>query len=137
MSDDRDERAALAFLGGEIGARAAEADTMPYTVEQIRDLFLSSLVLDYDYVLCITMTRTRSAIHENAMQASFAILSGYQPVRQAAGIHTPFALRVIDTQNVFAASGILPVEAARLRAAGESGPAIRTHLEQLALHTHG
>ncbi len=137
MADDRDEQAALAFLSGEIAARAAEADTTPFTVQQIHDLFLSKLVLDYDYVFCITMTKTRSAIHENAMQASFSILSDYKPVRQAAGNNTPFALRVVDTQNVFAASGILPVEAARLRAAGEGAPKIRARLEHLALHTHG
>ena len=137
MADDRDEQAALDFLTGETAARAAEADTTPFTVQQIHDLFLSKLVLDYDYVFCITMTRTRSAIHENAMQASFSILSDYKPVRQAAGNATPFALRVVDTQNVFAASGILPVEAARLRAAGEGAPKIRARLEHLALHTHG
>lgn len=137
MADDRDEQAALGFLSGEIAARAAEADTTPFTVQQIHDLFLSRLVLDYDYVFCITMTRTRSAIHENAMQASFSILSDYKPVRQAAGNNTPFALRVVDSQNVFAASGILAVEAARLRAAGEGAPKIRARLEHLALHTHG
>lgn len=137
MADDRDEQAALGFLSGEIAARAAEADTTPFTVQQIHDLFLSRLVLDYDYVFCITMTRTRSAIHENAMQASFSILSDYKPVRQAAGNNTPFALRVVDSQNVFAASGILAVEAARLRAAGEGAPKLRARLEHLALHTHG
>ena len=137
MADDRNENAALEFLSGDVAARAAEADTTPFTVQQIHDLFLSKLVLDYDYVFCITMTRTRSAIHENAMQASFSILNDYKPVRQAAGNNTPFALRVVDTQNVFAASGVLPVEAARLRAAGEGAPKIRTRLEHLALHTHG
>lgn len=44
---------------------------------------------------------------------------------------------MVDTQNVFAASGILPVEAIRLRAAGEGAPRIRARLENLALHTHG
>lgn len=137
LADDRNEEAALNFLSGDIAARAAEADTTPFTVQQIHDLFLGRLVLDYDYVFCITMTKTRSAIHDNAMQASFSILSDYKPARQAAGNHTPFALRVVDTQNVFAASGILAVEAARLRAAGEGAPKIRARLENLALHTHG
>jgi fatty acid-binding protein DegV len=88
-------------------------------------------------VFCITMAASRSAIHENAVQASYTILNEYKPVRAAAGINTPFALRVVDTQNVFAASGVLPVEAARLRGAGEGAPKIRARLEYLALNTHG
>lgn len=136
MADYRDQDATLDFLTGETGERAAEADTTPYTVQQVHDLFLSRLVLDYDYVFCITMVKTRSAIYENAMQASFSILNDYKPVREAAGNHTPFALRVVDSQNLFAASSVLPVEAARLRAAGEGAPKIRARLEHLALHTH-
>ena len=137
LADTRNEEAALNFLSGDVAARAAEADTTPFTVQQIHDLFLSRLVLDYDYVFCITMTRTRSAIYENAMQASFSILNDYKPVRAAAGNATPFSLRVVDSQNVFAASGVLAVEAARLRAASEGAPKIRARLENLAMHTHG
>lgn len=137
LADDRDEAAALDFLSGETAARAAEADTTPFTARQIHDLFLSRLVLDYDYVFCITMAASRSAIHENAVQASYTILNEYKAVRAAAGNNTPFALRVVDTQNVFAACGVLPVEAARLRGAGEGAPKIRARLEHLALHTHG
>ena len=44
---------------------------------------------------------------------------------------------MIDSQNVFCAVGVLAVEAARLRAAGEGAPKIRARLEHLALHTQG
>ena len=135
--DHRDERATLEFLHAQIAERGADAETTPFTVEQIRDLFLGTLVIDYDYVFCMTITKSRSPIFDNAMQASFAILNDYRPVRSAAGNDTPFALRVIDSQNLFAAQGILPVEAVRLRAAGEGPPKIRARLEHLAMHTHG
>jgi len=135
--DHRDERATLDFLHAQIAERGADAETTPFTVEQIRDLFLGRLVIDYDYVFCMTITKSRSPIFDNAMQASFAILNGYRPVRAAAGNDTPFALRVIDSQNLFSAQGILPVEAVRLRAAGEGPPKIRARLEYLAMHTHG
>ena len=137
LADVRDEEATMRFLSGERGARAFEAETTPYTVQEVHDLFLSKLVLDYDYVFCITTTRTRSGIHDNAVQASYTILNDYKPVRIAAGNNTPFSLRVIDSQNVFAAVGVLVVEAVRLRAAGESPPKIRTRLENLALFTQG
>lgn len=137
LADTRNEEATLNFLTGETAARAFEADTTPFTVQQVHDLFLGKLVLDYDYVFCITTTRTRSGIHDNALQASYTILNDYKPVRQAAGNNTPFALRVIDSQNVFAAVGVLAVEAARLRAAGEGAPKIRARLENLVLHLQG
>jgi DegV family protein with EDD domain len=135
--DYRDQAATLAFLNAHIAERGASAETIPFTVEQIRDLFLRRLVIDYDYVFCMTITRTRSPIFDNAQQASYAILNEYRAIRSAAGNNTPFALRVIDTQNLFSAEAILPVEAARLRDAGEEPAKIRTRLEQLASHTYG
>ena len=137
QADHRDEAQTLAFLESHIAERGASAETIPYTPEQIRDLFLERLVVDYDYVFCMTITGSRSPIHANAQKASFLILNEYKQPRAAAGNTTPFALRVIDTQNLFCAQGILPVEAARLRAAGEQPMHIRTRLEELASHTYG
>ena len=137
LADQRNEQATLEFLHAHVAEGGHEAETMPFTVEQIRDLFLQRLVIDYDYVFCLTIARSRSPIFDHATQASFAILSEYREARAAAGHTTPFALRVIDTQNLFAAQGVLAIEAARLRAAGEGPPKIRARLEHLALHLHG
>ncbi len=137
LADMRNEQATLNFLTGDTAARAYDADTTPFTVQQVHDLFLSKLILDYDYVFCICTTRSRSGIFENALQASYTILNDYKPVRAAAGNNTPFSLRVIDSQNVFAAVGVLAVEAARMRAAGEEAPKIRARIENLALYTQG
>ena len=137
LADVRNDEATMTFLSGETAARAFEAESTPFTVQQVHDLFLTKLVHDYDYVFCITTTRTRSGIYDNAVQASYAILNDYKPIRAASGNQTPFALRVIDSQNVFAAVGVLVVEAARLRAAGETPPKIRARLENLALYTQG
>jgi DegV family protein with EDD domain len=135
--DQRDERVTLDFLKSHVTEHGATAETMPFTVEQITKLFLDKLVIDYDYVFCMTITRTRSPIYDNALQASYAILNDYRPIRAAAGHDTPFALRVIDTQTLFAGQGITAVEAVRLIAAGEGAPKIRARLENLALHTYG
>ncbi|MCC8364232.1 DegV family protein [Lysobacter sp. A6] len=135
--DQRDERETLAFLHSHVAEGGAEAETSPFSVEQITALFLDKLVIDYDYVFCMTITRTRSPIYDNALQASYAILNEYRGVRMAAGHDTPFSLRVIDTQTLFAAQGITAVEAVRLLQAGEGAPKIRARLEHLALHTYG
>ena len=109
LADMRNEEATLNFLSGDTASQAYNAETTPYTVQQVHDLFLSKLVLDYDYVFCICTTRTRSGIFDNAQQASFTILNDYKPVRAASGNNTPFALRVIDSQNVFAGVGVLAI----------------------------
>lgn len=137
LADVRNQEATMSFLSGETAARAFEAESTPYTVQQVHDLFLRKLVHDYDYVFCITISRTRSAIYDNAIQASYTILNDYKPIREASGNHTPFSLRVIDSQNVFSAVAVPVIEAARMRAAGESPPKIRTHLEYIASNTHG
>ncbi|MFC0679502.1 DegV family protein [Lysobacter korlensis] len=135
LADQRNEEATLEFLKAHVAEHGHEAETMPFTVQQIQDLFLQRLVIDYDYVFCMTIARTRSPIYDNATQASFAILNDYKPVRTAAGITTPFALRVIDTQSLFSGQAITAVEAVRMRAAGEGPPKIRARLEQVALNT--
>ena len=137
LADHRDEEATLSFRRSHVAERGHEAEPIPFSVAQIRDLFLGRLVIDYDHVYCMTITRTRSPIHDNAMQASFAILNDYKPVRQAAGHNSPFALRVIDTQTLFAAQGITAVEAVRMRAAGANVQHMRTKLEFLASNSHG
>jgi DegV family protein with EDD domain len=136
LTDMRDEQETLQFLHSHIAERGADAETAPFSVQQIQELFLGRLVIDYDYVFCLTTTRTRSPIYDNAMQASFAILNEYRPIRAAAGHDTPFALRVVDSQNVFAGQGVTAVEAVRLIEAGEGAAKIRARLEYLALHTH-
>ena len=137
QEDYRDQQATLDFLHAHIAERGVSAETIPFTPEQISALFLDRLVIDYDQVFCMTITKSRSPIFENAQKASYAILNEYKPIRVAAGNNTPFALRVIDTQNLFCAQAILPVEAVRLRDAGEGPGKIRARLENLALHTYG
>ncbi|GAB2498788.1 DegV family protein [Pseudoxanthomonas sangjuensis] len=136
LADHRDEQATLEFLRAHVAERGHEAETTPFTVEQIRDLFLKRLVIDYDHVFCLTISKLRSQIHENALQASFAILNDYKPVRQAAGHTSPFALRVIDTLNLFAGQGITAVEAVRLREQDANVAQIRMRLEYLAENTY-
>jgi len=137
LADHRDEEATLSFLHAHVAERGHEAETTPFSVNQIRDLFLDRLVIDYDHVFCMTISKMRSQIYDNAMQASFAILNDYKPVRQAAGHNSPFALRVIDTLNLFAGQGITAVESVRMREEGANVAQIRARIEQLAENTYG
>ena len=123
--DNRDAAVTQTFYREHFGQRSQDAATAPPSVEQIRDLFLQRLVLEYDQVLVLTIAASRSPIHENATQAAHAILSASPPIRASAGLQGPFSVRVIDTQNLFAAEGVAVAEAARrVRAGGGFGEVV-------------
>jgi DegV family protein with EDD domain len=133
--DVHDPVAAEGYYQGEVGKRGHAAETAPLSVDEIRELFLGKLVLEYDAVFCLTVTSTRSPIFANATQASFAILGAYRPIRQAAGNNSPFLMRVIDSKSLFAGQGIGAIEATRLIAADAGPGPIRERLAEVAAQT--
>src|SRR3546814_11818208 len=58
LVDQRDEQTTLHFYREHLGAKG-DAGSSPFSVEQIRDVFLSKLVIDYDYVFCLTIASSR------------------------------------------------------------------------------
>lgn len=112
-------------------ANSHTAETAAVSAGEIEELFLQRLVIDYDYVLCMTTASARSPTYANAQKAALGILSRYQAVRAAAGVQGPFALRVMDTQNLFGAQGVLAAEALRLIAAGTEPARVREHVDAL------
>lgn len=135
--DNRDPAVTQTFYREHFGQRGQDAETAPVTMEQIRDLFLQRLVLEYDHVLVLTLAGSRSPVHENATQAAHAILTACRPVRESAGLHAPFSVRVVDTRNLFAAQGVTAVEAARLVRAGTGFAEVVARIEALAERTYG
>lgn len=137
LVDRRDPQETLEFYRHH-RAEVADASTSPLSPEQIKDVFLSNLVLDYDFVFCLTIASSRSPIYENAVKASFAILSDYKPIRAQAGVPGPFSLRVVDTQNLFAGQAISAVEVVRMIRQSVANPnKIRERLEQIIPNTYG
>ena len=134
--DVHDLEATESYCRSELGKRGHAAETAPLSRDEIRELFLGKLVLDYDAVFCLTVTSTRSPIFANATQASFAILGAYRPIRQAAGNNSPFLMRVIDSKSLFAGQGISAIEATRLIAADAGPGPIRERLAEVAAQTH-
>lgn len=131
LVDVRDPQATQHFYREQLGTKGLDAETVAFTAEQIREKFLDRIVIDYDYIFCITITSTRSPIFENATRASFAILNDYKSIRAEAGVSGPFALRVVDSKNMFCATGVLAAEAAKLAKAGKAPNDIRKRLDDL------
>lgn len=137
FTDNRDPAEVQRFIDRRLGSRSHTAETEPTTTEEVQQLFLERLVIEQDCVFCLTITPTRSPIHENVTRASFAILRNYREVREPAGVPGPFLMRVIDTRNLFAGTAPVVWEAARLIAADMPPAAIRERLNHVANHSYG
>ncbi len=136
INDQRQDAVSMQFLESGLAKDAAEAETIPFTVEQIAELFLRQLVVDYDYVMVETITSTRSPIHERCVQASFKILSEYHGHRNAGDGRGPFNMRVTDTGSLFAGQSLIAWETIRMRREGTSPNLIRTRVDRVVANTH-
>lgn len=114
LSDEREVEAMLAFHRRPPPRRAADLAVKPCTVGAIVELFLNRLVLTHDRAILIAMSQTRSALFQNATEASFSILRGYREQRRQAGLSTQFYLNVLDSRTVCAGQAVLASEAIRL-----------------------
>jgi len=134
--DERDPKDTIAFYQRYLQEKDMKAETQPFSVEQITNLFLDKLVLKYDRVLVLSIASSRSLIYENATKASFAILSGYKPRRAKAGQEGAFQLRVLDTKTLFTGEAVLAHEAVRLLEAGTPFDKLRPMVEDLSRNVH-
>lgn len=135
--DQRDPERTRQFYSGDAVKEAHDSESIPFTVEQIKALFLERVVVDFDYALVQTVPKSRSAIFSNATDASHAILREYKPIRKEAGVEGPFALRVTDSQTLFAGQGALAAATIRLINSGMKITEIRQSVEVLAANATG
>lgn len=137
IEDRRDPRETQHFYATHLDRKSEDfAESIPYSVAQIEQLFLERLVLDYDYVFCLTITSTRSPIFDHAMQASRAILTKYKEIRRQAGVPERFGLAVLSTRNLFTGQAVPVAEAVRLIRQGGAPSEIGERLRQLIERTH-
>jgi fatty acid-binding protein DegV len=137
IEDRRHPEETQAFYARHLDRKSEDfAESIPYSVAQIERLFLERLVLDYDYVFCLTITSTRSPIFDHAMQASRAILTKYKAIRREAGMEERFGLAVFSTRNLFTGQAVPVAEAVRLIRLGGLPSEIGARLKQLIDETH-
>ncbi len=137
VEDRRDPGETQSFYATHLERKSGDfAESIPYSPTQIELLFLERLVIDYDYVFCLTITATRSPIFTHAMQASRAILSRYKPIRRALGMSERFGLAVLSTRSLFTGQAVPVAEAVRLIRQGGTPSEIGMRLQHLIEHTH-
>ncbi|MBS0456945.1 MAG: DegV family protein [Proteobacteria bacterium] len=137
FNDERDAAASLRFYRQHLGDKGHAAESTPFSVEQIRELFLSKLVIDYDFVFCMCIMSSRSPVYENTVAASREILRYYHPIRKDAGLKGIFQMRVIDSQTLFAGQAITVLEGVRMIEAGIDYNPIYDRLMDLSKNTYG
>lgn len=135
--DTRDPKRTLEFYRSGVLNKNHDAESIPYTTEQIKALFLDQVIINYDFAFIQTVTRTRSPIYENAYAAMHEILGEYRERRREAGIDSPFAMRVIDTRTLFAGQGVIAAETIRIINEGVERGELRKRVEALTRNTYG
>ncbi|KAF1687667.1 fatty acid-binding protein DegV [Pseudoxanthomonas broegbernensis] len=104
--DQHNPEATSRYMRENANGEGAQGQSAPLDAEQMRAFFMERFALDYDSVYCLTITASRSPIHDASSQGSAMALNSIRDMRQAADIRRPFQFRVIDTKNMFAGSGI-------------------------------
>ena len=137
IEDRRDPQQTSLFYRSGLLAKGHDVESVPYTVEQIRALFLEQVVVDYDFALVQTITQTRSPIYAHASQAMQRIMAEYRQYREAAGVAGSFSMRVLDTRNLFAGQGVIAAETLRLVESEVPRSELRSRIEALTRRTYG
>lgn len=119
-TDDKDPEKLLSFYSNGLLGRDHDAESLAYTSEQITQLFLAKIVNRFDFALVQTVSRKRSLIYDNALQASFSILREYREARENVGRKGAFAMRIFNTGTLFCGQGALAAYTSDLIAHGKS-----------------
>ena len=100
--------------------QSLEYESLAFSKEEIVNLFLKKIILDYDYIICITGSASKSLIYENVKSAISVILAKYKSIRQAAGITGPFQVRLLDSQQLFTGLSAVVAQAVYMLSKGYS-----------------
>jgi fatty acid-binding protein DegV len=112
--DERDPEQTMMLYRRFLADRAVEARSSACGAEEIREIFLRDLVLDFDRVLVITACADFSDMFTRATEASYAILQSYRERREQEGRSGGFSLRVLDSGSVCAGEAVLVCRALQL-----------------------
>jgi|LAHR01.1.fsa_nt_gb DegV family protein with EDD domain len=135
--DRRDPEETWSFYASHLDTRTEDhAESIPWTQQQIEDLFLDRMVLEYDHVFCLTITSARSLIYDHANKASLNIIGRYKERRRDAGVPGPFSVAVINSRTMFTGQGVQAAEVIRLIREGGTPSQIGTRIRQLTEETY-
>jgi DegV family protein with EDD domain len=119
--DERDPERTMMLYRRYIADRAIVTRSGACSAQEIREIFLQELVVDYERVLVISACAEFSELFQRATEASYSILQDYRQRRAAGECSGSFALRVLDSRTLCAGEAVMVCRALQLLAAGKLG----------------
>lgn len=135
--DDHDPETTQRFHDSGSMELGHQAETRAYTADQIYNLFMDQVVNQYDFAFLETITRDRSDIYQNALDAMHRIIASYRPHREAAGLSGRFAMRVVDSRTMFSGQGLLAAHTVHLINQGIGKNQLREEVDNFTRNIYG
>ena len=115
IEDRRDPRETLTFYGTHLDHKSKDfAESIQCSSEQFEALVLERMVLNIDYIFCLTISEQRSPLYRNAIQASIPLMFKCKRARRDAGIAEHFDLAIHSSRNLFTGQAVQVAEIVRL-----------------------
>lgn len=118
------------FFQKEMTIENFDADTHPYTPDEISQHMELELINKWDEILVMTINAERSKIYKNIREAISISKAKFKTLRRHSGSTTAFRIHLFDTKTMFTGQAVLAYEAIRLiREEGLSSQQAITQLE--------
>ena len=130
LKDTKDPKEQEKFFDSDRIGKLHSADSIPLSTEEVVSYFHTNIVTKYDFALIITASKGRSETYKNVLGASNAVNLHYRPFREAAGLKSNFAMRVINSGTLFSGLGILVAHMRDLIDAGAEKKELRNAAEE-------
>lgn len=119
-TDDKDPAKLREFYSQDLLTLEHDAESIPYTPEQMQNLFLASIVPVYDFALVQTVSQKRSQIFANCSEAQPNILASYRNKKAIGELDKHFGMRIMNSSTLFTGQGLLAAFTSDLIQAGKS-----------------
>ena len=130
LKDSKDPVQQEKFFDEDRIGKLHTADSIPLSTEEVVNYFHETIVTQYDFALIITASKGRSETYKNVLGASSTVNLSYRPYREAAGLKSNFAMRVINSGTLFSGLGILVAHMRDLIQAGAEKKELRNAAEE-------
>lgn len=118
--DNKDTEELKAFYTEDRLTLEHQAETIPFSPEKIHQVFKDDIMEFYDFALIQTASKKRSPIFENYEAAQPRILKSYREAKESGRTDKHFAMRIMNSTNMFTGQGLLAAFTSDLIVSGKS-----------------
>lgn len=119
-TDDKEHGKMEQFYSDELLTLEHNAESIPYSPEQMAHLFKEEILPKFDYALVQTVSKKRSKIFDNCTAAQPEILQFYRENKMERGYQGHFGMRIMNSSTVFTGQAVLAAFTSDLILAGKT-----------------